>query len=118
MYGLDIEGLYTGEISVIRAARLTAELPRGSQIWVALGGVKSVTEEWEMLHKIEFHGRSALWQNGDPKKAGKAPEPLPYPEVSAKYAQAPQKKKSTEDYADTRVKARMKQLKSKQTDKG
>lgn len=117
MYGLDIEGLYTGEISVIRAARLTSELPRGSQIWVALGGGKSVTAEWELLNAIEYHGRSLLWQNGDPKKAGKAPEPMPYPEVNAKYASTPQKK-STDEYVSSRAEARAKQLRSKQTDKG
>lgn len=97
---------------------LTGKLPRGSEIWVALGGPKAVTAEWELLNAIEYHGRSLLWQNGDPKKAGKAPEPMPYPEVNAKYASTPQKKKPTEDYASSRVEARLKQLKSKHTDKG
>lgn len=117
MYGLDIEGLFTGELSVIRAARLTAELPRGSQIWVALGGGKSVTAEWELLNAIEYHGRSLLWQNGDPKKAGKAPEPMPYPEVNAKYASTPQKKKSSE-YVSDRAAARAKQLREKHRSEG
>ena len=117
MYGLDIEGLFTGEISVIRAARLTSELPRGSQIWVALGGVKSVTEEWELLRRIEHHGASALWQNSDPKKAGKQPEPVPYPEINEKYSATP-KKQSSSEYVSDRAAARARQLRQKKDSKG
>lgn len=121
MYGLDIEGLYSGEISVRRAARLTSQLPRGSQIWIALGGASAVTPEWEMLNAVEHNIRAMPWAFSESKNRGKAPEAMPYPEVNAKYASTKgtrKKRQSSEDYVSKKAKARKKQLEEARESKG
>lgn len=121
VYGLDIEGLYSGEISVLRAARLTAKLPRGSQLWRALGGAMAVTDEWDLLNAIEHNIRAMPWAFSDSKERGKAPEPMPYPEINEKYAQASgtkRQRQSSEDYVTEKALARRKQLQEARESKG
>ena len=81
-YGLDLGGLYRGELSPWRAARLTDALPpearirRGSSVnarWMSL--------QEQLLTALVNHIRILAWQNTkDGQKGRNAPDPIPTPE--------------------------------------
>lgn len=98
-------------MSVIRAARLTAHLPRGSEIWKPLGGPQAVSDEWDLLRMIELNVRAIPWQFSDEKGRGPQPEPVEYPEPDEPYRDKPKsRRESPEDYTTRRALARKQQL--------
>ena len=110
MYGLNSEEIGTG-IGVRRAAWLVSELPRGSQLWKAVGGAMAVTDEWEMQTAIEYAIRAHSWSGADPKSRGPQPEPMPYPQLRAEFGDKKVKQaESAEDYTTRRAAERKSKL--------
>jgi hypothetical protein len=107
VYGLDLEGLWRGDFSPRRAAALALNLPRGSQVWVMLGGERAVTAETEALWLVEHAIVAVAHAQGGGK--GQAPKVREYPEgVLVKRDRADARARSIE--------ARARRLAAKQTE--
>lgn len=81
----------------------------------------AVVEEWDLLNAIEHNIRSMPWAFSDAKGRGKAPEPMPYPEINEKYSSMTgtrKQRRSSEDYVTKRAEARRKQLQEARKAKG
>lgn len=79
MYGLDLDDLATGRLRVPACADLVANLPPGSMTWRRLD-VPAAWTTTEYMLAIQIDQMNMwIWGNGDPKKRGAKPKPLPRP---------------------------------------
>ena len=74
-------GLWRGELTFTRAARLTVNLPSGCETWIATGGAKAWSEEVAALNRhVTYLSQLILWlQTEDAEKGKNQPEPMEYP---------------------------------------
>jgi hypothetical protein len=78
-YGLNLRKALTGDDWTLReVGDLAAQLPRGAQIWVHIGGPGAITEQTEMLYAIEAALNMHRYEQTGAK--GEPPKPREYPE--------------------------------------
>lgn len=76
-YGIDLAGLWRGEITPRRVMVLAKNLPYGAQTWIAAGTDNAWTPETHLLSHVAFLLEGANWQRGGGK--GKSPKPMETP---------------------------------------
>ena len=52
-YQLDLADMYRGELTVRKVSVLVSNLPRGAQVWAAVGGRSAITAETEATWLVE-----------------------------------------------------------------
>jgi hypothetical protein len=83
-YGLDLGGLWRGEMTPRRVAVLASRLPDGANIWAAIGSPKEWDTATYFLHSIELSGRTNVWaKTKDAEKGKNQPKSLPTPASEA-----------------------------------
>ena len=76
-YGIELAGLWRGEISPRRVMVLAKNLPYGAQTWIDAGTDNAWSPETHLLAHATFLLEGANWQRGGGK--GKTPKPLETP---------------------------------------
>lgn len=110
--GLQLGGIWTGEISLRRAGTLAAELPAGAAVYRA----EEVDDAWTQLDHLQAATFDALnvanWQRAGGK--GPAPEPLPRPSDAQRLRQKAARIGGQAQLARARQKARRERLAKRQ----
>lgn len=87
MYGIDLLGIYTGELTLRKAANLAVALPAGSAVWLAEGGPMAWTTEAQIGAAVEYNTHVLYWLKTKDGAAGKkAPKPLEPPKSRSQQA--------------------------------
>lgn len=80
VYGLDIEHeLHEHRIPPTRLGRLAANLPDGSMVWRRLDTANAWTVDQYLEALLVDQMNAWMWANSDPKRRGRAPQPIPRP---------------------------------------
>lgn len=78
-FGVDLDDLYCGRMSLLKAADLAFNLPPGSAVWRFLGGPQSWTVQEHLSALIEHNTRILWWMKtkdgGKGSNSPKAVEP-------------------------------------------
>lgn len=73
-YGIDLDN---PGVSVQALAELTAWLPPGCPLWIAVGGPLALSVVQRELRAVEFRLRELIWRQTNSK--GQRPQPQPEP---------------------------------------
>lgn len=79
VYNMDLTKIFTGELTLRKAALLTAQLPPGCALHREIGGTAAISDETAAIFMLANRLTPIIWTGlGGPK--GKAPKPLTPPE--------------------------------------